>query len=417
MMHALKRLINRRNMHILAAGFLLLIHVSLFVRLVCTYPAQLPYMDEWGLTELICKIIPFDLNSLWQQHNEHRLFFPKAFFYTLAQMTRWNIAYEVAALNLLLFATALILYFILQVRNEKGTMLACFSLMLILNFSQWENLVFGFQVSWIFILFCLMLACYLLQKGLNTLPEKVFIILLMILSAYSSMQGLLLSVFMTIYSIWHLWKTPRHIYYFVVIIFSVFIMLFYFYGWHKPVYHPSIFYGLRYPIDAILFLVVYIGNAYGPAPYVIVIAGSLTVVIFLYVFARVVLKEKGLEGTVGRLMKNPLLIMGAGVMLMIMIGRSGFGPAYGSASRYATFSALLNLGIWLFVIDAAREADLYGIRKISLALFFFVILISYYPNYQSAKWNLDRRSFLSKLGFKKLLILDSKMPMRAEFIP
>ena len=66
---------------------------------VVKYAVAVPCLDQWDLVPLLDKMYRGELTSgdLWEQNNEHRIFFPKLIMLGLARLTGWNIGYELAA--------------------------------------------------------------------------------------------------------------------------------------------------------------------------------------------------------------------------------------------------------------------------------------------------------------------------------
>jgi hypothetical protein len=67
--------------------------------LVATYGVDLPLWDQWELIPMMDKLFggqPLHFADLWQQYNEHRLFFPNLVWIALARASRWDVRWEMA---------------------------------------------------------------------------------------------------------------------------------------------------------------------------------------------------------------------------------------------------------------------------------------------------------------------------------
>ena len=65
--------------------------------LILRYGVNVPYFDQWDCEgKLFKKFWEHQLTwgDFWEQHNEHRMFFPKLIYLALAYATHWNVIAE-----------------------------------------------------------------------------------------------------------------------------------------------------------------------------------------------------------------------------------------------------------------------------------------------------------------------------------
>ncbi|MBM3285630.1 MAG: hypothetical protein FJY81_07125, partial [Candidatus Aminicenantes bacterium] len=77
---------------------------------IIRFHVDIPFWDQWNFVPLLGKALDGDLHisDLWQQHNEHRLIFPRLLMVGLARISAYNILHELVA-NILLATGILVL--------------------------------------------------------------------------------------------------------------------------------------------------------------------------------------------------------------------------------------------------------------------------------------------------------------------
>jgi hypothetical protein len=191
--------------YVILAGGLLTIAFSLY--LVRTTYSSLPYWDGWRQIEVAANgASPVSPSWLWQQHNEHRLVLPKLFLAVDLQLFGARQAFMLASIFAIqLMHLGLLSWSMRALGNwngvlwRTGTGLAAFCLFCP---TQWENFVWGFQVSFILPAFFatasfVSLALYSAElqggSGKNTSPRFLVVSMLCAFAAaYSLASGSLL---------------------------------------------------------------------------------------------------------------------------------------------------------------------------------------------------------------------------------
>ncbi|HEY9903403.1 MAG TPA: hypothetical protein V6D43_13425, partial [Candidatus Sericytochromatia bacterium] len=155
-----------------------LIPVVLLIGFVANFSVNVPVDDEWRLASLFEKIAQGNVtfNDFWALHSNHRIVFPKIIIAVLAFASRWNINYQLC-LNIGLAAITFIAMYKLssmQVKNvaddlwHLANILTC---TLVCSLVQHENWLWGFQLAWFFVNFCLVAAVYALVSNHKLLPN------------------------------------------------------------------------------------------------------------------------------------------------------------------------------------------------------------------------------------------------------
>ena len=152
----------RRTAFLAARCALLLAPFLWTAVLVGRYGVDVPYSDQWEAEyPMFARMAQGTLGpgDFFAQHNEHRIFFPRLLFYTLAKFTHWNIRAE---LWLILGLALVISYNLWRVLRSTGWNLTgpgfwLFLAANVLMFSPLhrENMLWGFQVGFFLPLACL----------------------------------------------------------------------------------------------------------------------------------------------------------------------------------------------------------------------------------------------------------------------
>ena len=87
----------RFNWNWFALLILSTIPAIVILALIFRYGVNVPYFDQWDCEgKLFKKFWEHQLTwgDFWEQHNEHRMFFPKLIYLALAYATHWNVIAE-----------------------------------------------------------------------------------------------------------------------------------------------------------------------------------------------------------------------------------------------------------------------------------------------------------------------------------
>ncbi|MEH1797322.1 MULTISPECIES: hypothetical protein [unclassified Nostoc] len=289
-----------------------------------------------------------NFGDFFAQHNEHRIFFPKIIFAILAFSSKWNIKLENYFSLLLALVNFVLLYKIAASTYNKNNILL-FHLFnfttCIVNFSliQCENWLWGFQISWLLINTCLILAVFILTVPKNLHPNSRLSLasLCCFIASFSLAHGLLswLSLLPSIYLLEGRTK-QKQIRILVWMLLFCFCVAIYSIGYEKPSYHPSIFFILQQPLIASEYFFSIIGYSLGQNIWPPVVTGLIILLIFSFFN---VLCFKNYQSEFAK-KAAPWLSLGWFAILFALIttvGRAGFGVGQSVAPRYVTVSILL----------------------------------------------------------------------------
>lgn len=143
----------RANSHAWLLALLVLAPLLFLLAKIGQFGFGFPYWDAWRFVEILERADAgvLSLADLWSQHNEHRIFFPRLVMLVLAQLSGWNVWWEVGTGAFFATVTALAvgrLYF--RTASEdwtaRGTAAALISAFTF-SWTQNECWVWGFTLQ------------------------------------------------------------------------------------------------------------------------------------------------------------------------------------------------------------------------------------------------------------------------------
>ncbi len=360
------------------------------VFVVYNYGVNVSFCDEWEYIMTYKNGVFHSIGYLLAQHNEHRMFFPKIITYVVGRLFAWNskafMYFGIIMLILLYLIVILVFCRCMSVKFNTITYLQTVQLMVlgfsVFNLCQLENMLWGFQTAWFMIVLFATLSFFLFQLALDRNKQLYFWLSMIsaFVTSFSSMHGLAIwpAYFIVIIALFIIHrKIPLSfvVGYFFTAVFSV---LLYFHNYHSVSYHSSFMANDSDTIMSVFFR--QIGATLVPAESNVAgLCGFFLLILFVCVIVIFYLRN-WLNGYIDVI--SPM-IMAAGMMLMIAIGRGADG-SLNIASRYTTNSAmfLTFLLLSVFVIlhrisnDGMTKTDhnsLYGLVSIVVVLSAMVI--------------------------------------------
>ena len=178
---------------------MILLPAVLALLYVRAFGVSVVYFDAWSVVRLFDKWSSGTLSllDLLEQHNEHRMFFPKGFELLLGWITVYNNVVEMYVkmylIQICFLATLIIL--LLAFKDNVRAWLFIFApvAFLIFSFRQYENMLFGFQINFAFTQTFGVLALFLLYVlGHGRLQKLAFVAALGsgTIASFSTAQGL-----------------------------------------------------------------------------------------------------------------------------------------------------------------------------------------------------------------------------------
>ena len=336
---------------------------------------DVPFGDQWDFVPLLEKSYsgPVTIGDLFAQHNEHRLFFPRIAMLILAHQSKWKIKSELGLIQLISLLTFCILiyhaYKFLKSNSEIKWFYAL-PLISLLFFclSQWENWIWGWQIQVVLSIFSAVFGFSILCEKKVGFIKICISLLLGTLSFFSYSNGFLF--FIIGIALLFLLKYENNFkkYFSIVFFFaySSIVFILYVSGYKNPANHPSIFSFANDPAEFIKFFFKYLGAAVtGPRSALYV--GVLGVLIFFIIMV-FILRNKIHPSEI--IFWGGLAFYSMGSAFISGIGRSGFGSGQAMSPRYASFSILFWISIFVLIV---KTIDLLNL-KVSLVNNFFILI-------------------------------------------
>jgi hypothetical protein len=175
---------------------LILLPGALSIAYVQEFGVNVVFRDQWSVVSLFRALSLDELSfgDLWAPHNEHRFFFPHIVMLVLGTATEWNNLVEMYLIQACFFVTLVCL--LLAFRAEGGPRLILFVPIAFLVFSlrQSQNMLWGFQITFVFAQMFAVLALFLLYLAERGALRKVAFptsLLSGTVATFSAIQGLL----------------------------------------------------------------------------------------------------------------------------------------------------------------------------------------------------------------------------------
>ncbi len=362
----------------IAAGVATLLSTLYFV--VRDY-SPVPFMDQWDVVDADTL-----LDRLFQQHNEHRIIVPRLMFLVDVLLFRGSNAFlfVVSILTQLIHAWLFVRILATTGRFSRGELLAAggLSLVALLNLSQYENFIWGFQVQFVGVFAAATAAFHFTARLAPTASPPVRHTAPLIMAAIASYavatammsNGALAAiplVLMTLYLGFGFRRLAA------VAVPALLIMALFLLTFERPEHHPDpaaakavptllyIFSYLGGPVAAALESVGWIGSPDRlPAAR---IAGALGLAV-AGVLAILALPARRSVAAPAIAALLAVVAFSAGTAAVTGLGRSAFDPWQAVSSRYGTPASIFWLAVALlgWVLARRERADT-GILRLRLA--------------------------------------------------
>lgn len=332
--------------------------------LILRYGVNVPIGDQWEMVPIFEDYRDGRLNfsDLWQQHNEHRILFPRLIMLVIAPMTQWNSRAEMlTGVVFVLVSFLLLVHLIYSVRRGNGRRdwllipgaaavgAALFSPV------QWENWLWGWELQWFLNVLALVATIWSLwilgpSKPGGAVAIAAFAALV---GTYSLAPGSLIWVV----SIPIFLVNPQLRRYLIPwVAAGALVTVSYFYQYQKPIHHPPFAAFFEDARTSATFVLTYIGR---PIPatskYAWLAAVAEIAVMLGCLFFAARLRRRLVTNLI------PFTAIAGYVVataLITGVGRAGFGLHHAATSRYTTISVLMvvaTIGSLYAVVPASRE--------------------------------------------------------------
>src|SRR5262245_14310192 len=335
---------NRRVSSTLAALLALLPFVFLVQMCVRLY-VDVPFFDQWGMVQRLDHLASGTLTiaDFWGQHSEHRPLVPIVVMLVLARLTRWNIAWEIA-FNLGLAASIFGLFsaYVTTAWRDRGVaplwLLPVVSL-LVFSPVQWENWLWGWQMTVLMCAAASVLGAYLIASGVQGRGAFAAALACGVCATYSFASGLVYWVSQPA-GLWMGGGARRRARLGVWTVVAAVTMASFFYHFERPA-QPSMLSNFA-SLDAcrryVLYVLAYLGAPIASATATrAATAGAAVMAVFVALAIR--LRNVRTE----KVFLFPFLVglQALGTAAVSGLGRAWMGVEQALSSRYTTLAVLL----------------------------------------------------------------------------
>ena len=339
---------------------------------------NVPRGDDWNFVDDLNRFFSntIDIEFLFRQHNEHRLFFPRIIMLIVTSLFHWNIK----VLMYISFVVVVITYFVISnlYKDFAKERLGKFSLpetylmigIFVFSISQQENWLWGWQIQIFLNILFIIIGFNCLSKEENRNRNLLFAFVAGFIATFSFGNGVLFWP-ISLFFFYNSKYTKLQISVWLIV--CVAIILFYFVGYQKPSHHPDMMYGLRNPLQLLEFILVYIGSPLINAHFhKKALLGVFGLALFFY-FVYLIIKKNYFK--TDRLL---YVWLGLGFYALLSCGitslsRVGISVDQSATSRYITICNLFWIMIFvLFNYLIAKEVIKYS-KPIKYVYYLFIV--------------------------------------------
>ncbi|MGW8258021.1 MAG: hypothetical protein ACWGMZ_11085 [Thermoguttaceae bacterium] len=317
---------------------------------VHAYGVNMIRLDEWDILPVLREQYSegkLTAASFWEQHNEHRIFFPKLAILGLGLLTNGNVVANMYFEEMLMAGSLAVFIFAFRKQFTSGASILLMAPMAFLFFSlrQYQNMLWGVQIIFAMLVFAVLCAFLALSRITDKRYLAMFVgaIVSATVASFSMIEGLLAWPI----GLGQLLMAPlsKRLKIWLAVIWSIIgagEWIVYFLHWTKPKNHPPFEFSLQY------FLTL-AGGSLSANARMALIAGTIILLLAVAATIIVVIKrqlsvQSFWLATIG---------FSLGTLGEITIGRSGFNVMQALSSRYAAFS--IPLVVATYVVLASQS--------------------------------------------------------------
>jgi hypothetical protein len=311
----------------------------------------IPFWDQW---QNLASAADHSLSSLWAQHNEHRILFPRLIFWLDLRLSKeTNVVDFVAnflSQSILLATMSWLAMRVIPGQRFSGPWILGLSSALLFWAVQSENFIWGFQIQFFLVILTAMIVFILITSASQSIYIIIFTLLIEVIAVYSLASGLLVPIIGFTLAVWV--RRPRsHL--LILAIAAIVLPLTYLIDYHTPSNHSEPAQLLMHFPEVALHFIVQIGaplmrGVNTDAISASAVVGAAGIGLYFFIFLRIIRNDPSRQEKA--LIAMACFILGAAALTAA--GRVNFGFHQAFASRYAT--PILVFWLVLIFLFAAR---------------------------------------------------------------
>jgi hypothetical protein len=337
--------------------FLILLPAVLAFLYVRSFGVSVIVGDQFRIVALFSRLAAgnLGLEHLFALHNEHRILFPRLVMLSLGELTDFKNLAEMYAIQACLLATMAV--FLLAFRRNSGLPMVLFVPVAFLVFSlrQFENMLWGFQLTFVFaqvFSVAALYSLYLATEGKRPAITLPLAVASAFVATFSSLPGLmvwpagaclvLVSRAVNRVRLAAAW-----------LVCGVASWALYFFDYEtRPQAPPFLGYIVGNPVETALYFPTSLGASLMWHRPLALVAGAG--ILFLFAVAVWFSHRRG------TLRENAfwigVVLFSLGVLAVITAGRASLGPQSAMAPRYSSFSLLAVIGVYVMLMKLVLDA-------------------------------------------------------------
>lgn len=376
------------------------------------------FWDQWDNVWVFRKFVEghLSLGDLFQQHNEHRIFFPRLIFIADFIFSNSDNKINFLVNFLIQFSQVFILYLLFcKLNNNKYMRLAYLGFCCALLFSlyQWENFFWGFQVQFFGVTAAALASFFFYSKGSDLQGqgrspwvEDTLSFFMALIACFSLSNGFLASVLLVFLAILQK-RTKKQIA--MAALFCCILIFSYFHDFQAVSSHASYRDALQHPIDYIAYFSTYMGNVFAifgakwfsKMPLFVGMLGIISTLLSVYWS---IFQEKN-NNWRGGWVAGSLFVLGTAALTSL--GRMNFGLEQALSYRYTSPTSVFwccQIGYWssLYVHTNKFKTVMYGVKN--LVGIVGVLLFINAVKAETIEWNLVRYRHVQFLASEDALL-------------
>jgi hypothetical protein len=326
---------------------------ALYVWYVASYGVNVPIQDTWNSNIPLLQALTIGRLSfamLWSPHNEDRMLIPNLVLLVSDSVSHLNQKVDMYLSAAFLIGAAILLWWVLgrtTALRGLGYVPVAF---LLFNLVQAQNALWGFQLAWMLIVFCLMAMLCLLELSPQRRLALIAACVVAIIASYSSSQGLLLWPAGLVYLVCLRAPLKRIVGWIAVAGVTTALYLI---DFGPSLASPGPGYALHHLSTSLHFLLDLVGGIWPAHPGLIGVA-------MLATGPALALIARSLHVS-WPAMRVPIALWLSAILfdLLVTEGRVSLGVPYALSSRYTTYNLILAISLYSasFIIFGARDGS------------------------------------------------------------
>ena len=354
---------------------LILLPILFYFAYLWAYGVNVPFWDDWEIVSLMGHFYSGNLKfaQLWAQHNENRMLIPNLLFIGLYRLTSFNVRAALVASGI--FLTLSFICFSLIFFKRRSFHWTFIPLAyLFFNFSDTQNILWGFQMAWQLVSFCFFASVACLEESGENKTAFAAAIFFAVLASFSSFQGLFVWPAGFVYLLFnHFSLRQRKIWISAALLSG--IIYFTGFSFHSTG-GPSLVYSLTHPLAVLRYLLIISGGISALPTRTLDLPFFITrgfLGLFILGAGSLSTFEAILESKKDKAFLLPASIGVFSLLFFISasIGRAGFGVEQALETRYSLYGIFLLIAIYLTLLEklrASREKFLFFFRAFLIVM-------------------------------------------------